>query len=140
MKNNRKTNRNRKYTGGKEQAEKYNQIIDVRVGRPLTDQELRDEERQYQERMRQEERRQQAIERQRQQAIERQRRTLERQSQQVFARQRELERLGQTGTNTHVPQQSMMELLNIYTPQDRGGKRRKTKRTKKTKRRSRSKK
>jgi hypothetical protein len=123
MKSYRKTRRNRKHTGGKELIEKSNQIFDGRVGRPLTDQELNHEERQYQERMVQEERRQQELERQRQQAIERQR-------QQVFARQRELERLGQTGTNTNAPQPSMMELLNIYAPQNRGGKKR-TRRTKK---------
>ena len=125
MKSYRKTRRIRKHTGGKDQVEKPNQIFDVRVGRPLNDQELRDEERQYQERMRQEERRQQILERQRQQAIERQRRTLERQSRQVFARQRELERLGETATNQNNPSQpSMMELLNIYAPQNRGGKKR----------------
>lgn len=136
MKSYRKTRKNRKHTGGKEQAEKYNQVFDKRVGRPLTDQELIAEERQYQEMMRREERRQQELERQRQQAIERQRRTLERQSQQVFARQRELERLGESATNSNnninTPQPSMMELLNIYAPQNRGGKKR-TKRRKTSK-------
>lgn len=117
MKNNRKTRKNRKYTGGKEQTEKYNQIFDIRVGRSLTHQELSDEERQYQERMRHEEIRQQELERQ--------------------------QSTTPTGNNVDNSSQSMMDLLNSYAaPVDGGSKKRIIKRKKRTKRilRSRSKK
>jgi hypothetical protein len=106
MKSYRKTRKNRKHTGGKEQAEKYNQVFDKRVGRPLTDQELIAEERQYQEMMRREEIRQQELERQRSTTP--------------------------TGNNVDNSSQNMMDLLNSYATQNRGGKK-KTKRTKRTK-------